>query len=262
LKSTERIFGNENYLSYGWKDANWTEHEAQTRVFEELERQILDSNVKISSKALFEMAIAHAIGFGIHEIHTKALEYVLKAASKGYLPARAIFYVWHKANRTDIPIDLMTQVDWLYEAATWGSSYAARSLEQLDPEELLLARREFHARGGYNQFFYDRDPPFYIGSEEFRNSLSSLRLEDDLAHAHTLLVSAAVYGDEKLADRLLEVHGIDPNYNNEHGESLMVLACKSGNLPVLRVRPRQVPWFTWSNRSLVISETWSHSKHI
>ena len=135
----------------------------------------------------------------------------------------------------DIPVDLEVQVDWLYEATTWGSFYASKTLEQINQEEHLLARREFHARGGYNQFFYPREPPPYIGSQEFRNSVSSLNLVGDLSHAHTLLVSAAVYGDDQLADRLLEVTGIDPNFSNEYGESLMVVACKGGNLPVVRV---------------------------
>ena len=237
LQSTERIFGKDNYLSYGWIDANWTEHEAQTRVFKELERLILDPNAEISGRALFEMAIAHAIGFGTHENHTTALKSILKSASKGYLPARAIFYMWHQAHRIDILVDLEVQVDWLYEATTWGSFYASKGLEQINQEEHLLARREFHARGGYNQFFYPREPPSYIGSQEFRNSISSLRLVGDLSHAHTLLISAAVYGDEQLADRLIEVTGIDPNFTNEYGESLMVVACKGGNLPVVRVNP-------------------------
>jgi hypothetical protein len=180
----------------------------------------------VAGNALFELAIAHAIGFGTHEDKLVALDSILKSAKKGYLPAQAIFQVWHEEHHIAVPVDEEKQIDWLFEAVTWGSFFAGGSLRRLDVQEYQLARQLFHSYGGYNQFFYPRNPPPYIGSEDFRNSISCLNLGADIATASALLESAAIYGDVLLTQRLLEVPGVDPNFVNKYGESLVVLCCK------------------------------------
>jgi hypothetical protein len=235
LQSTEAIFGSSSYLSYGWIDESWTEHDTQAEIFAELQGLIMSSSPLVAGRALFELAIAHAIGFGTHEDKLLALDSILKSAKKGYLPAQAIFHVWHEEHHMVAPIDEEKQMDWLFEAVTWGSFFAGGSLRRLDVQEYQLARQLFHNYGGYNQFFYSRNRPPYIDSEDFRNSISSLNLDADIANASALLEAAAIYGDAPLAQRLLEVPGVDPNFTNEYGESLVVLCCKGGHLDVLKV---------------------------
>lgn len=217
-------------------DANWVENEAQVSIFGELEQLSRSPDSKVSGKAIFELAIAYAIGFGTQENHKIALSNVLKSAKKGYLPARAVFHAWHEAQKASIPVSMETQVDWLYEAAVWGSFYAKKCLERLDKKELSFAREEFHYRGGFNQFFYSRMPPPYIASEEFRCSMSSLELENHPSQSQALLETAVIYGDRLLVERLLQVPGIDTDVLNKYGESLIVLCCKGGHLEVLKVR--------------------------
>jgi hypothetical protein len=235
LQGTEAIFGSSSYLSYGWIDESWTEHDAQAEIFAELQGLIMSSDPLVAGRALLELAIAHAIGFGTHEDKLLALDSILKSAMKGYLPAQAIFRVWHEEHHMVAPIDEEKQMDWLFEAVTWGSFFAGGSLRRLDVQEYQLARQLFHNYGGYNQFFYSRNRPPYIDSEDFRNSISSLNLDADIANASALLEAAAIYGDAPLAQRLLEVPGVDPNFTNEYGESLVVLCCKGGHLDVLKV---------------------------
>lgn len=50
-----------------------------------------------SGKALFELALAHALGFGTQSSTDNALDHILRSAKKGYLPAQALFRTWYES---------------------------------------------------------------------------------------------------------------------------------------------------------------------
>lgn len=234
-RSVEQTFGHADYLNYFWVDVLWTEEDAQRSIFSELLIAAKSSIRQISGKAKFQLAIAHAIGFGTLVDVDKALDSVVEAAEQGYLPAQAIFAAWHVTHRRPVPVPLETQLDWLYEATSWGSFYAGDSLQRLSQTEYESARAAFHKKGGYNQYFFSGDPPAHIGSAEFRHSMSYLTVSKDTETVSLLLRSAAIYGDDLLTAHLLQEYSPDPNLSNQFGESLLVLACKGGHIKVLKV---------------------------
>jgi len=217
-------------------DESWTEHDVQADIYADLQLLIKSPNDTVAGRGLFELAIAHAIGFGTHESKTLALEMILSSAKKGYLPAQAIFHVWYLEHHMDVPVDRETQIDWLFEAVTWGSFFAGKSLQEMSEDDYQEARKIFHHYGGYNQYFYSRQRPTHIGSEEFADSISTLSLNTSVLKTHALLESAVVYGDINLTKELLKIPDIDPNCTNDSGESLVVLCCKGGHLEILKVR--------------------------
>lgn len=234
-RSIEEIFGNMDYLDYDWIDVTWTEEDAQHSVFSELQIAAKSPIRQIAGKAKFQLAIAYSIGFGTLVDVDKALDFVVEAAKKGYLPAQAIFAAWHFTHQRPVPIPLETQLDWLYEATSWGSFYAGCSLQRLSQIEYESARTAFHRQGGYNQYFFGGDPPAHIGSVDFRHSLSYMNIGQGTETVNQLLHSAVIYGDDLLTAHLLQEYSPDPNLSNQYGESLLVLACKGGHIKVLKV---------------------------
>ena len=234
-RSIEKILGHVDYLSYDWADVIFTEEDAQHSIFSELQIAAKSPIHQMAGNALFQLAIAHSIGFGTLVNVDKALDFIIEAAKKGYLPAQAIFAAWHFAHRRPVPVPLETQLDWLYEATSWGSFYAGHSLHRLSQIEFESARSAFHRKGGYNQYFFDGDTPAHIGSVEFRNSLSYLNIGKDTEIVNQLLQSAVIFGDDLLTAHLLQEYSPDPDLSNQYGESLLVLACKGGNIKVLKV---------------------------
>lgn len=234
-KTIIQIFGQADYLNYISADVIWTEEDPQRLIFSELQIAAKSPVHQIAGNAKFRLAIAHAIGFGALVDVDKALELVVEAAKKGYLPAQAIFAAWHVTNGRSVPVPIETQLDWLYEATSWGSFYAGNSLRRLSQIDHESARTAFHRKGGYNQYFYGGDPPTHIGSAEFRHSLSRMTVSNEIETVNQLLQSAVIYGDELLTAHLLQQYSQDPNLTNQFGESLLVLACKGGHINVLKV---------------------------
>jgi len=231
----ERAFGDKDYLRFGWNDNEATEWDAQKSIFDDLQKKSQSASKLSSSRAFFELSIAYSIGFGVQMNIEMALKCVTEAARRGYLPAKAVFYPWHIAHSQTIAEDDETQLDWLYDASIWGSVYAAQVLQHKNRAEHEGARQMFHRRGGYNQYFYDNDPPAHIESRPYLVSLMTSRVDVEFQHLKALLQSAAIYGDAALAQHLLRDRGMDPNLTTDCGESLLLLCCKGGHVNVLYV---------------------------
>lgn len=227
----ESIFGSTKYLEYGWSDEKWLPESSQENIMAELQQQIKSSLPYTSGRAHFELALAHAIGLGTPVSIKKAMNAMTTSAKKGYQPAWANFAAWHRAKDHSADLCEETRLDWLYEATVLGSFFAASALQKVQTEEYSFARAEFHAAGGYNQYFYGKEPPEYINSQQFRDSLTS---GQHLKSLEVLGWSAAIYGDVELLMMLIR-HGLDPNITNNVGESLLVAACKAGHLTLVEV---------------------------
>ena len=213
----------------------WTPRHIQQSTFAEITESTKSRSSIVAGRALLQLAIAHSIGFGTPQNTDLALKSVLDAAALNYLPAQAMFEVWHKSSDREVAIDLEKQLDWLYEASVWGSFYADASLRRIDLSEYRLARRQFHAQGGYNQYFHPRNRPYHIGSAEFKHSMSETNWKPEGEALSALLQSAVIYGDAPLTRELLNRYRMDPNQINRHGETLLILCCKGGHLDVLKV---------------------------
>ncbi|KAG8529893.1 uncharacterized protein KY384_005374 [Bacidia gigantensis] len=231
LQST---FGDSEYLEYEVSDEIWTPKDVQKSVLAQVEARSESYQSGTSGRALFQLAIFHAIGFGAPQCVDLALQCIRQAADRGYLPAQCLFENWHVAHRKPILTDKERQLDNLYDAAIWGSFYAAVSLQRTDSNEYKLARDQFHARGGYNQYFYCHEAPPYIGSAEFRTCMSQTGWSPGVEPLSVLLQSAVIYGDALLLHLLLDRHDMDANQTTRHGESLLTLCCKGGHLAVLK----------------------------
>jgi len=97
------------------------------------------------------------------------VEAALESAQKGYLPAQAVTISWYQGlgkKITESRISKETELDWLFGATAWGSFAASACLRRLDPVLFAEASVKFHQSGGYSQYFYDQQPPEYIGSPE------------------------------------------------------------------------------------------------
>ncbi len=224
----KKAFGLSDYLEYDVDIELVAERDTQRVVFDRLKSNSLSEHGATSAKALFQLAIASALGFGTPFSEDDALHYAIASARKGYLPAMASTVAFHQALGRQSELDSEEAIDWLFEAVACGSFAAAKSLGKLDPVAFRDARREFHKAGGYNQFFYSKDPPAFINSDEFVQALDA---SGDLS---VLAQAAAIYGDSALLEHLIHSHGVDVNLTNQYGESLLVLACKAGHLDVLR----------------------------
>ncbi|KIM82919.1 hypothetical protein PILCRDRAFT_88233 [Piloderma croceum F 1598] len=187
------------------------------------------------SNAEIAKAVERNFGFGVKGDVDLALKSILEAARKDYLPAQAILHVWYAAHSQAVDIDEETQLDWLYNACLWGSVYAGPVLQQKSPSDYENVCKEFHMRGGYNQYFYGNEWPSHINSKEFLEGLQSKTYQPDAGHMADLLQSAAIYGDAALAQFILESGEVDVNLCNQYGESLLVLCCKGGHTDLLHV---------------------------
>src|SRR2546423_15365007 len=112
--ANERIFGNDQYLKNGWDDEETIEKDAKDFILSSLQRDCRSTETTVAGKALFELAIAHACGFGAEASVELSLQMATKAAKTGYLPALAICSAWHKAHSRDCDEDPAIQLDWLY----------------------------------------------------------------------------------------------------------------------------------------------------
>jgi hypothetical protein len=140
-----------------------------------------------------------------------------------------------------VDIDEEVQLDWLYNACLWGSMHARPVLRQKSLSCYEDACKQFHQRGGYNQYFYDGQPPAHIRSKEFLDGLKlSACGQPNAGHLFALLQSAVIYGDTALAKYILETEKVDLNLCNQYGESLLVLCCKGGHMDLLHVSPNIV----------------------
>ena len=181
-------------------------------------------------RAFFQLAIAHSIGLAAPKSIDAMLSAAVQSAKADYLPAQAVVHAWHVAHNRPLNVNEDLQLDWLYEAVAWGSWAAEKTLRSMDAELYIQARRDFHVRGGYNQYFYPNEPPQYIGSGE------SIEGRDDI---DDLLLNAAIYGDRRLMEACIKAGG-DPNACNKYGETLVVLCCKGGHLNILEVCSRSI----------------------
>ncbi len=235
-RSLDIVFGQKDYFQYGWAEAAFTEEQIQEQSFADLSK-VANSQSDGAGKALFELAIVYALGFGTASNEDAALDHILRSAKHGYLPAQALFRTWYESlGRTQsIPIPLETQLDWLSEAVAWGSFFAGASLQRLDPHEFQLSRKEFHKRGGFNQYFYPRKIPREV---EYDSARVTLLANSDVAprdNMYDLLECAVIHGDSAFVKKLISLPGINPDYTNQYGESLLLLCCKGGHLETLKV---------------------------
>lgn len=242
-KNIERKFGASNALEFGWPEEEDMPKATQEDIVNILKARVLEPGPH-AGRAHFLLALAHSRGFGVKADVNLALESMLAAASKDYLPAQAIFHVWHTANTRVIDVDRETQLDWLYNACLCGSVHAAPVLRQNSPSDYEAARKQFHVRGGYNQYFYSDQPPAHTGSEEFLGSLKSKIYQPDTKQMAALLQSAAIYGDTALGQYILKNGQVDLNLCNQYGESLLVLCAKGGHIDLLRVSLNNIS-ITW-----------------
>jgi hypothetical protein len=235
-RSLDILFGQKDYFQYGWADAAFTEEQIQEQSFADLSK-VASSKSDGAGKALFELATAYALGFGTASNADAALDHILRSAQHDYLPAQALFRAWYEGlGRTQsIPIPLETQLDWLSEAVAWGSFFAGASLQRLDPNEFQLSREEFHKRGGFNQYFYPRKIPPEVRYDSARVTLLANSDVTPRDNTYDLLEYAVIHGDSAFVKRLLSLRGINPDYTNQYGESLLLLCCKGGHLETLKV---------------------------
>lgn len=227
----KNAFGLSDYLDYDLDIELVAERDTQEVVFDRLRRDSSSPHGATSGKALFQLAIASTLGFGTPYNEDEALRYSIASAKKGFLPAMANTVAFHQALGRESELNSDEAVDWLFEAVAWGSIVATRSLATINPAELLKARKEFHKAGGYNQFFYSKEPPPFIRSYEFIRALNNDNTTEDL---EALVQAATIYGDSTLLKHLFDNRTVNPNLTNGYGESLLVLACKAGHLDVLR----------------------------
>lgn len=234
-KSIELKFGRSDYLDFGWHDEMLLAKDIQHDIFVDSQATAALPEFKQSSRSCFELALAYSIGFGTEANVDKALNMMLEAARRQYLPARAMVHAWFDANEREIGVHEEVGLNWLFEATLWGSTCAGKVLQRKSLDDYLAAREEFHDRGGYNQYFYDTQPPEYIGSEGYLSTIGQLLNGDSKQHMYSLLESAVIYGDGALAKYLLQQKGADPSFRNQLGESLLLLCSKGGHLNVLEI---------------------------
>ena len=234
-KSIRLSFGDDEYFEYEVADEMWTSKDMQRTILENMKERCKRPQESIAGRAHFQLAIAFAIGFGTHQDTNLALQEIRAAARKAYLPAQCLFEGWHQAHNVKEPLNLERRLDHLYDASIYGSFYANASLHRLDTSECKLARTQFHARGGYNQYFYSPEAPSYIASTEFRDSMSQTGWDLNENPLSVILRSAVIYGDVQLLRKLLELYDLDLNQALNHGESLLILCCKAGHLSTLKV---------------------------
>jgi hypothetical protein len=211
------------------------ESDPQAQTFATTEKATRSPVQEIAGHAYFELALAHSLGLGTTANIDLALQSVVEAAKRGYLPAKAVCRTWYDAHSKDCPVDVESQLDWLYDATVWGSTIASDVLQIKSPSDYLSARKIFHQRGGYNQYFYGSQAPAHIHPEDLVRSLPANELDHYKAHINALLQSAAIYGDISLAAHLLHNLKADPDVMNEFGESLLLLCCKGGHIDILKV---------------------------
>jgi TPR repeat protein len=188
-----------------------------------------------AGRAHFQIALAYSIGLGVSADADHALSSLLESAKRGFLPAQAILHAWHTSQLRPLDVDEETQLDWLYNACIWGSVHATPILQRKSRLDYEAARKGFHDRGGYNQYFYDDQPPAHIGSSQFLEMLKLRAHQPSAKDMAALLQSAAIYGDTQLAQCILNIGNVDLNMCNQYGESLLVLCSKGGHIDLLRV---------------------------
>jgi len=208
------------------------EPSVQAKVYSGLKQNSKSPDARIAGKALFQLSLASATGYGGPYSLDKALDYAVSSSKKGYLPAMATTISWHQVHGRKPPVSKEVQTDWLFEATAWGSFVAGACLKRLDPDEYSLARKAFHRSGGYNQFYYSSDAPAHLFSPQF---IQYLHRSMDMTKLIEFAQLAAIYGADDLMQHLIHACSVSANAINNWGESLLVLCCKAGHLDLLRV---------------------------
>ena len=234
-ESMKSLFGDSHYLDFNLDIQIEAERDTQKIIFQSISADAKSSKATTSGRAYFQLALAYSIGYGTKVNFDNMLDAALKSAQKGYLPAQAVVTAWFEAFQKPMSVDKDTQIDWLFEATAWGSYAASTCLRRLEPDQYYEARVQFHRSGGYNQYFYHKEPPDYIQSTDFPSSLVPDYYRDNIEELNTLAESAAIYGDVSLMKHLVRKLNVNPALTNRWGESLLLLCCKGGHLNVLKV---------------------------
>jgi hypothetical protein len=230
----EALFGDPEYLNFMFTDDIDTERDAQTDILATILSETESTKGLVAAKAFFQLAIAYAIGYGTNVDIDAMLNAVVESAKREYLPAQAVAMSWFQAHNKEATVAMEVQIDWLFEATAWGSYIASTLLRRLDEAGFKDARLQFHKSGGFNQYFYDKHPPAFINSADFLSSVTVDQYPENSDELLGLASAAAIYGNSMLMARTPELK-VNPNFTNQWGESLVVLACKGGHLDVLEV---------------------------
>ncbi|KAF2242361.1 hypothetical protein BU26DRAFT_379379, partial [Trematosphaeria pertusa] len=187
-----------------------------------------------TGETLFGMAEARAQQ-PIEERHAKVLKYVLAAANKGHVPARAICARIYEALNARLEVGETILKEWEREAVLDGFMFDHHPFVEEDVYE--KERAVFRANGGFN------DDPFMAQKNIVAIARDPARLKTWLASnifdtivdsaGNSMMHVCAATGSVDSLELLLQHAGVVPV--NEKGENPLYIACQSGHSDVVRL---------------------------
>lgn len=126
--------------------------------------------------------------------------------------------------------------DWLFHAASTGSSIAAEDLAKIDLTRWRTARAEFKTSGGYNEALMGTAGKFRnVDVKEARDvcDLKGAESSVDLC-GNKLIHIAAMFGKIDVVHYLVEERGVSINSRNDAGETALYKACLAGQFHAVK----------------------------
>ncbi len=188
--------------------------------------------------ACWELCICFFAGFGVGKDLGASCTWLAEAARRGVKGAQAFYYRLHLAMGinpdasvralvpgTDDPIEPLSQ--WLFEAATSGYIDILHDLRVLDEQRYLAARAAISHKLGVAVQSEDSSP-----MASFEPSNDTTMTSDDLPLAREVTIAAAT---GQLADlkRLVSSTPHSINFQNENGNTSLIIAARCNRFPVL-----------------------------
>ena len=163
----------------------------------------------------------------------QALQLLSQSALLGHLDSRNIVGWLYTSFGHDIPFDANDnqEYDWLRQGVEQGSATARRRLESLDSRLYREALNSLR----FNYGGYGATLPLewrYMDDGDFRpiiDNAGALGSVDDLKG---LLFCFAVTGRVNAMRRLTNFSHVDVNWPNDWEETALLMACRSGHLPM------------------------------
>ena len=189
---------------------------------------------EVPSVLLFDMAMAFA-----HQArHDDELESLLECASKGYLPAQAIYGQILAARGKQVGLQLKAQVSqWAFNAVASGYLFSKPELMEGE-QHYQQALQQFRDGGGYNQHYCSKaiNPINATGLSATPDPDTGLveNLENALRLYPLHLAAALDQLDEDSGLTMLLERGTGIQARDQWGDTALLKCCMAGHLNALR----------------------------
>ncbi|KAF2680891.1 ankyrin [Lentithecium fluviatile CBS 122367] len=208
------------------------------KAVENAEFEAEDESSPVTAKIMYELYLAHLVGFGCKRSEKKALDYLYTSARLGFRDAQKAVYATYSALSVAIPSARHADFrQWLTQEAFLGDKACLQELQAFDEEayrEGLASKAHRRALCERSLFAFDNDFMESHDVSDVENLIFEIQtygdaIDEDIGGGLTWLHYAVFMDSLGLATRLLVDFDFPVDVTNCRGQTPLWLACLSGN---------------------------------